>query len=382
MADGLNEGIAQGIPWSGGERNHVYFGGFPGTQFEDLSGITGIDDPGDGRSFSVLDFDRDGRPDLALASPGSPRLRLLRNGIGERVGIDHGFVAIRLVGGNHRAAPDPEWSARDGFGTALALTLSGGHRIYREHQPETGYVGQNSSTLIVGIGDRDSIAKLEVRWLSGKIQSIGDLPARALVTVYENPAQSPTGEAFVIEEYVKPAEKLLEAVQSPGFWKTRLLPKTPRSSELVVKRDGQPIGAKRGLTLLGTMATWCVACVDEMPEFRALRAAFSPDELAIFGVPVDKEDSESMLEAWESKHRPPYEILKGIEMAEVDKVNAVTATELHSTAVPATFLTDASGRVLVARWGVPSISDVERYLWEYDSQRGELIASAEGGPTE
>ena len=116
------------------------------------------------------------------------------------------------------------------------------------------------------------------------------------------------------------------------------------------------------------MATWCVPCVEELPEFRALRDAFAPQELAIYTVPVDDGDTTSMLKAWQARHRPPYERLTGIERAEVDKVNAVTTEELRAYAVPATFLTDSTGRVLIARWGVPSISDVRRHLWQLEAQ--------------
>ena len=91
-----NASIFSGIPWSGAERNHLFLGGFPGHQFEDLSGVTGLDDPGDGRSFALLDYDRDGWLDVALGSPGAPRLRLLRNGIGDKT--RGGFIALRFVG--------------------------------------------------------------------------------------------------------------------------------------------------------------------------------------------------------------------------------------------------------------------------------------------
>ena len=127
----------------------MFFGGFPEHQFEDLSGITGLDDPGDGRSFALLDYDRDGWLDVALGGPGAPRLRLLRNGMGDRA--RSGFVALRFVGGNKTPAPSKEWSARDGFGTAVELDLGEGDRIYREQQPESGYLAQHSSTMIVGI---------------------------------------------------------------------------------------------------------------------------------------------------------------------------------------------------------------------------------------
>ncbi len=368
------EGVANGMPWSGDERNHLYFGGIPGAYFEDYSGISGIDDPGDGRSFSLLDYDRDGRLDLVLASPGKPRFRLLRNHIGDRVGADNAYIALRFVGGNHTAQPSSEWSARDGFGTAVHVDL-GGIMVFREHQPESGYVGQHSNTMIVGIGPRDRASSIEVRWLSGKVQSSKDVPARMLVTVYENLAQSPTGQAFVVEEYERVTESLENYLASNDFWKTRFLPTAPLASKLALEHEGERLGIENGLTLIATMATWCVACVGELSEFNALRAAFKPEDLAIYAVPVDAKDTQSMLAAWAARYQPPYEIMAGINRIEVDQVNAVTMAELRTEAVPATFLTNAEGQVLIARWGVPTISDVRRLLWEDRAKRGSTLVA-------
>ena len=375
--EGLNENIANGIHFSGNERNHLYFGGIPDKQFEDYSSITGIDDPGDGRSFSLLDYDRDGRLDLVLASPGKPRFRLLRNGIGERIGADNAYIALRFVGGNHTAKPSAEWSARNGFGTAVSFDLSGS-TVFREHQPEGGFVGQHSATMLVGIGQRNSASALEVRWLSGKVQSLKDVAAGKLVTIYENPAQSPTGEVFVIEEYERNTAGLATDLASDDFWKTRFLPTPPLVSKLALEYEGQALRTKGGLTLIATMATWCVACVEEMPEFNALRTAFNAEELAIYAVPVDTEDTAGMLASWADRYEPPYEITVGINRTEVDQVNAVTQVELRTDAVPATFLTNADGQVLLARWGVPTISDVRRLLWEDRAKRGDrLVATAQ-----
>ena len=371
---GVSEGVANGIPWSGNERNHLFFGGVKDAHFEDYSGISGIDDPGDGRGFSILDYDRDGRPDIALASPGKPRFRLLRNGIGDRVGKDNGFIALRLVGGNHEAVKSEQWSARDGYGAAISLDL-GDTQVYREHQPESGYVGQNSATMIIGIGGRDKAKRLQVRWLSGKRQALDDVPGRKLITVYENPKQSPNGEAFVVEDYVKDTpRKLAPHLASPNYWKTRLLPKPPLKSKLELIYNGAPVASETGITLIATMATWCTACVEEMPEFNALRQAFSPEELTMRAVPVDAEDSAEMLAAWSGKHKPPYEIAAGIERSEVDRVNEVTLAELRTEAVPATFIVDASGQVLLARWGVPTISSIKKFLWQDQAKRALLVA--------
>jgi len=373
---GVAEGVANGMPWSGNERNHLFFGGIQGDYFADYSGITGMDDPGDGRAFALLDYDRDGRQDVLVASPSKPRFRLLRNGLGQRVGADNGFIAVRLVGGNHAAEPSGEWSARDGFGTAVWATLDD-NVVFREHQPEGGYVGQHTGTMIIGLGDRGTADRLELRWLSGRVQAIDNVPARKLVTVYENPAHSPTGEAFVVEDYVRDIAPLRAQVASADFWKTRFLPTVPLASRLELRHEGQSLKSPTGLTLVATMATWCVACVDEMPELRALRAAFDDRDLTIVAIPVDQEDTADMLEAWAAKYRPPYEIAVGIDAAEVARVNEVTLAELRAEAVPATFLTDAEGRVLMARWGVPTVSDVRGYLWRDRADRGGMVAQVD-----
>ena len=238
-----------------------------------------------------------------------------------------------------------------------------GTAIFREHQPESGYLAQHSSTMIVGIGDRDAVASVRVRWLSGRKQESSEIPAGMLVTVYENPADSPTGEPFTLEPYTKAPSASMTRASSPDFWKTRLLPTKERASHLVVLHEGERQQSERGLTLVTTMATWCTACVTELPEFRRLRQAFGEEELAIYSVPVDGEDTDELLQGWFAEYAPPYELLTGIAQSEVDKVNQTILTELRADAVPATFVTDATGRVLIARWGVPSVSDLRKLLW-------------------
>ena len=70
------------------------------------------------------------------------------------------------------------------------------------------------------------------------------------------------------------------------FWKTRFLPRALLASELALEHKGKRLGIENGLTLIATMATWCVACAGEIPEFNALRAGFNPEDLAIYAVPV------------------------------------------------------------------------------------------------
>ena len=58
----------EGFSFSGYERNHLFVNQ-DGKAFVDLSGVSGLDAVGDSRSFAVLDYNRDGWPDIGLVNP-------------------------------------------------------------------------------------------------------------------------------------------------------------------------------------------------------------------------------------------------------------------------------------------------------------------------
>lgn len=204
----LDRRISGGASFSGNERDSVYFNN-GGKDFVSISGITGLDDPGDGRSFAILDYDRDGWPDLVVASVTAPTVQIYRNQMGDESSSEvrkNQMLAVRFVGGNHTAQPSKEWSNRDGYGAMLTVDLNG-TTFVREHRAGEGMAAQNSATMLIGIGTRSGAKSLSVRWPSGKSQNIGAVSANTLVTIYENPAHSPTGSAVVVEPYTVPSIK-------------------------------------------------------------------------------------------------------------------------------------------------------------------------------
>jgi hypothetical protein len=106
-----------------------------------------------------------------------------------------------------------------------------------------------------------------------------------------------------------------------------------------------------------------------MPEFQRLREIFDEDELAIYGVPIDQEETAEMLQGWASEYQPPYRLLVGLPQEEVAKINEVVLSELRLDGVPAAIVTDASGKVLMARWGVPTVSTLKSFLWRMGGAR-------------
>ncbi len=116
------------LSFSGNERNHL-FQNINGEEFRDVSGISGLDTPQDGRTFAVLDYDRDGWQDIALLSINTPVLSLFRNQQGlirrpEPEQQPRNMVALRFVGGNRTAQPSTEFGCRDAFGVEVSVKLA------------------------------------------------------------------------------------------------------------------------------------------------------------------------------------------------------------------------------------------------------------------
>ena len=173
---------------SGHETNR-FFLSRNGEQFADLSGLAGLDHTGDGRSLALLDFDRDGRQDLVIASANAPKLTLFRN----EIGLDASHkptVAVRLIGGNRGAIASGEWSNRDSIGATILAEVDG-KPILRHLQAGEGFSAQNSNTLLFPVGRDGEITRLEVRWPSGKSRSVPALKAGSLATIYENSEEAP-----------------------------------------------------------------------------------------------------------------------------------------------------------------------------------------------
>ena len=194
--------LQDGSSFSGHERNHLFLN-LRGTEFVDVSGVSGLDDDADGRSFALLDFDRDGWQDVALVNANKPLFELYHNRAAKLTGGATGpnrMLALRFVGANRSAQPMPGKTNRDGLGAVVELQL-GALKLMREHRAGDGFGAQNSATLIVGIGERDAVDSLTVRWPSGVVQEMRDVPANQLVTLYEDPAHSPLGTPFALEPY-------------------------------------------------------------------------------------------------------------------------------------------------------------------------------------
>lgn len=121
-------------------------------------------------------------------------------------------------------------------------------------------------------------------------------------------------------------------------------------------------GPKPKLVLHTTMATWCVPCKAELPQFLYLRSVFKPEELGMFGLPYDDKEGSERLKAWAVANGPPYELLTNLTRDNIASVKMMVLKTLKIDGVPATIVTDTDGRILRMRWGPPSVSELRELL--------------------
>lgn len=142
---------------------------------------------------------------------------------------------------------------------------------------------------------------------------------------------------------------------------------TALAAPIVVDKDSKQLqvaaaSPRPKLVLHTTMATWCTACLAELPQFAYLRSVFKPEEVAMYGLPYDEKDKPEALKAWAAKHNPSYVLLADATQGEIASVKKTVLANLRMDAVPAAFITDADGHILRARWGPPSVSELRELM--------------------
>jgi hypothetical protein len=154
-------------------------------RFNDVAMATGADDIRDARGMATADFDNDGDLDIVVNNnPGDSgraelaRATLLRNNVGAR----HNWLAVELRGDGRR-------SNRDAVG-AMVTVEAGAEKQVRLVGAGSGFASQHSARLYFGLGGREEVSAVVVRWPSGRVErfeKIGGQPvgARRLVRLVE-----------------------------------------------------------------------------------------------------------------------------------------------------------------------------------------------------
>ncbi len=350
------------MSFSGKERNRLFLSR-QAKQFVDLSALSGLDNIADSRVFAVWDFDRDGWQDIALANSNAPLLNIYHNDIAasEQARDAGRMIAIRFVGGNRNAVSNAQFGCRDGYGTKVRVT-TGDFKLIREHRCGEGMAGQNSSTMFIGIGRNESAQSVDVDWLSGVKQTFDNIPAGTLLTVYENPDDSPDKTPELRTPYVVPSDRKWRSLDS------ELVSDAPSNGTLqfpIINANTSTVAEPPKLHLYTTMATWCAACKRHLPQLQQLRREVAAESLAMYGVPVDETDDSEKLTGYVEQYHPAYELLKDLSTEQRNDVQQLVVDELKTEALPSTVMTDADGKILLISGGLPTISQIRKMLADH-----------------
>ncbi len=123
-----------------------------------------------GRGMALADMDGDGDLDVAVSNS-DQRAILLRNDGGN----GRHWLRIKLRGTR---------SNRDGIGAKVSVT-AGGKRQVDELRSGTSYLSQNELVVHFGLGPATRAEKVEIRWPSGIVQTLSDVPADRILQVTE-----------------------------------------------------------------------------------------------------------------------------------------------------------------------------------------------------
>jgi len=141
-------------------------------KFEDVSKELGPDflKPIAGRGLATADFDNDGDMDAAINVRGDYP-ELLRNDGGNA----NNWLEVFLIGTK---------SNRDGIGASLKL-VSQGFTEYKQAEGGGSYMGANDPRIQFGLGKRTKIDSLEIKWPSGMVDKLSNVPINKIIAVKE-----------------------------------------------------------------------------------------------------------------------------------------------------------------------------------------------------
>ena len=368
----INELIRADGTWSGYERNIFYANNGDGT-FSDISGVIGLDFLEDGRAFALADFDHDGRQEVFLKNRNGPQLRILKN-VMENLPPS---IAFHLRGTK---------SNRDAIGAVITLETKPGHQTRslqtRSLQAGSGFLSQHSKDVFFGLGAASGPVGASIRWPSGLVQELHDLPINHRVWVEEGSEPSRM-EAFItpaprtplanakpqeIETLTTTAETwLLAPVEAPDF----SLPDFGAQMRTLSALRGKPV-------LLNFWVTGAERCKDDWIAFNQRHAGWAAQGLQLLAVNLDGPADAESVRALVRERRLSFPILRGSEdVAAIYNILCRHLFDRHrDLALPTSLLISAKGEIVKIYQGPVNPEHVEQDFRHIPQTSAERLARA------
>ena len=330
-------------------------------RFANISAVSGLDFPDDGRALAVLDWDHDGDLDLWLSNRNAPRLRLMRNDTPTK---NH-WVALRLAG-------DGMTCNRDAIGARVEVVLrkpeseKGNPKSIKTLRAGEGFLSQSSKWMSFGLGAGDQIEKVVVRWPSrgGAVQEFTGMEVDGRYRLVQGREAAEPVAPRADPPHLTPSRPEVPAATDAARIPAVTLVKPPPWEF----RDtgGRQVGLGAGRpVLLMLWATWCAPCVAELTEMRDRAAEIREAGLEVVALGVDvlggEESDPAKARGMLERLRFPFldpSMGEGVTEDIVGELQSLhdTLVRLHRPLpVPSSFLIDADGNISVIYRGRLSV---------------------------
>jgi len=371
----INELIRSDGTWSGYERNVFYANNHDGT-FSDVSAAVGLDFIEDGRSFAVADFDHDGRQEVFLKNRNAPQLRILKN-------VQRDLppsIAFRIQGVK---------SNRDAIGAAITIETDKGRQT-RMLQAGSGFLAQHSKEVFFGLGEATGPVRASIRWPSGLVQELHNLPINNRIWVVED-AEPNRIEPFQSTSQPKPESIVqIQKEELPAKVETWLLAPVPAPNFSGTDQSGQQLSLsefKGKPVLLNFWTTKSRECRDTLvmlernhPRWRAqelIALCFNVDNIAVETTRAEHPDNET-LDAFLCERHFNIPILRcSNDTAAVYNILYRQLFDRHrDLTLPTSFLINADGYIVKVYQGVIAPDHVTQDFRKIPNTDAERLARA------
>jgi hypothetical protein len=156
ISDAANWPALTGRSLAGYQQKRVWVNDGSGS-FREVAQVVGVTDVFDGRSIAFADFENRGVLDAVVANQNGPLLYYKNS-----VAPGNNWIEFNLEGSK---------ANRSAIGAHVTVFWKG-QKQSQEVSGGSGFCAQNMRGLHFGLGKTDAVEKVEIRWPSGKVQTL------------------------------------------------------------------------------------------------------------------------------------------------------------------------------------------------------------------